>query len=41
MMKENTPKDLIGMIGLEVHAKKATDEVKEVTSICTAAFLQA
>ena len=29
----NIPKDLMGMIELEVHDKKATAEVKEVTSI--------
>ena len=39
-MNENTPNDLIGMIGLVVHAKKAIEDVKEVTSIWTAAFLQ-
>lgn len=41
MMKEKTPKDLMGIMGLDVQAKKATDEVNDVTSICTAAFLQA
>ena len=33
IMNENTPNDLIGMIGLVVHAKKAIEDVKEVTSI--------
>ena len=40
-MNEKTPNDLIGMIGLVVQAKKAIDDVNEVTSIWTAAFLQA
>lgn len=30
---KKTPNDLIGMIGDDVHAKKATDDVKDVTSI--------
>lgn len=32
-MNENTPNDLIGMIGLIVQEKKATAEVKEVANI--------
>ena len=32
-MQANIPNDLMGMMGLTVHAKKATDEVNDVTSI--------
>jgi hypothetical protein len=40
-IKANIPNDLIGMIGLTTQAKNATDDVKDVTSIYTAAFLHA
>ena len=39
-MNAKIPKDLIGIIGLKVHAKKAAEDVKEVTNICIEAFLQ-